>query len=106
MDPWTLMRLAGHRDMATTAVHPPRGRNDPSGDEAGGESPWIAEHRRLWNKLAGVPEESNSRDRKELTKCGYRELEWSGRVDSNHRPPGPEPGALARLSHAPTASTY
>ena len=27
---------------------------------------------------------------------------WSGRVDSNHRPPGPEPGALARLSHAPT----
>src|ERR1035438_5366133 len=26
---------------------------------------------------------------------------WSGRVDSNHRPPGPEPGALARLSHAP-----
>ncbi len=29
--------------------------------------------------------------------------EWSGRVDLNHRPPGPEPGALARLSHAPTA---
>ena len=28
--------------------------------------------------------------------------EWSGRVDLNHRPPGPEPGALARLSHAPT----
>ena len=28
-------------------------------------------------------------------------LNWSGRVDSNHRPPGPEPGALARLSHAP-----
>jgi site-specific DNA recombinase len=27
--------------------------------------------------------------------------EWSGRVDLNHRPPGPEPGALARLSHAP-----
>ena len=27
--------------------------------------------------------------------------DWSGRVDSNHRPPGPEPGALARLSHAP-----
>ena len=26
---------------------------------------------------------------------------WSGRVDLNHRPPGPEPGALARLSHAP-----
>jgi hypothetical protein len=27
---------------------------------------------------------------------------WSGREDSNLRPPGPEPGALARLSHAPT----
>ena len=26
---------------------------------------------------------------------------WSGREDSNLRPPGPEPGALARLSHAP-----
>jgi hypothetical protein len=33
-----------------------------------------------------------------LRKC----RRWSGRVDSNHRPPGPEPGALARLSHAPT----
>src|ERR1017187_9260880 len=30
---------------------------------------------------------------------------WSGRVDSNHRPPGPEPGALARLSHAPKLAT-
>src|SRR3954447_23655880 len=30
---------------------------------------------------------------------------WSGRVDSNHRPPGPEPGALARLSHAPNSSS-
>ena len=29
--------------------------------------------------------------------------EWSGRVDLNHRPPGPEPGALTRLSHAPDA---
>jgi hypothetical protein len=29
---------------------------------------------------------------------------WSGRVDLNHRPPGPEPGALARLSHAPTGN--
>src|SRR6266566_2401156 len=34
------------------------------------------------------------------------EEEWSGRVDSNHRPPGPEPGALARLSHAPTHPVY
>ena len=28
--------------------------------------------------------------------------EWSGRMDLNHRPPGPEPGALARLRYAPT----
>ena len=31
---------------------------------------------------------------------------WSGRVDSNHRPPGPEPGALARLSHAPKGALF
>ncbi|SRR6267378_682032 len=30
--------------------------------------------------------------------------EWSGRMDLNHRPPGPEPGALARLRYAPTAT--
>src|ERR1700730_14651786 len=29
-------------------------------------------------------------------------LKWSGRMDLNHRPPGPEPGALARLRYAPT----
>ena len=33
------------------------------------------------------------------------ENEWSGRVDLNHRPPGPEPGALARLRYAPTTRT-
>src|SRR5271167_1233121 len=27
---------------------------------------------------------------------------WSGRVDLNHRPPGPEPGAITRLRYAPT----
>ena len=27
---------------------------------------------------------------------------WSGRRDSNSRPPGPKPGALARLRYAPT----
>ena len=32
--------------------------------------------------------------------------EWSGRVDLNHRPPGPEPGALTRLSHAPNFIPY
>ena len=31
---------------------------------------------------------------------------WSGRADLNHRPPGPEPGALARLRYAPTVSLH
>jgi hypothetical protein len=35
--------------------------------------------------------------------AGERNI-WSGREDSNLRPPGPEPGALARLSHAPTGN--
>src|SRR5579859_7740892 len=30
---------------------------------------------------------------------------WSGRKDLNLRPPGPEPGALARLRYAPTGSS-
>ena len=36
---------------------------------------------------------------------GKEKLDWSGRVDLNHRPPGPEPGALARLRYAPTTRT-
>src|SRR6266404_5249706 len=31
-----------------------------------------------------------------------RKIKWSGRKDLNLRPPGPEPGALARLRYAPT----
>jgi hypothetical protein len=30
---------------------------------------------------------------------------WSGRKDLNLRPPGPEPGALARLRYAPNDTT-
>src|ERR1700676_3522590 len=33
---------------------------------------------------------------------GRTGLKWSGRKDLNLRPPGPEPGALARLRYAPT----
>ena len=33
-------------------------------------------------------------------------LTWSGRVDLNHRPPGPEPGALTGLRHAPQISHH
>jgi hypothetical protein len=31
---------------------------------------------------------------------------WSGREDSNLRPPGPKPGALTRLRYAPTNTFY
>ncbi len=31
---------------------------------------------------------------------------WSGRRDSNSRPPGPKPGALARLRYAPTVKFF
>src|SRR6267378_2329119 len=31
-------------------------------------------------------------------------IEQSGRVDLNHRPPGPEPGALTGLRYAPRRS--
>src|ERR1700675_5050982 len=33
-------------------------------------------------------------------------LKWSGRKDLNLRPPGPEPGALARLRYAPNLIPY
>jgi hypothetical protein len=36
------------------------------------------------------------------TACKLLNRWWSGREDSNLRPLGPEPSALARLSHAPT----
>src|SRR5437016_2376520 len=36
---------------------------------------------------------------------GRTEIKWSGRKDLNLRPPGPEPGALARLRYAPTTSS-
>src|SRR5271156_4368366 len=35
-------------------------------------------------------------------RVGDLQVKWSGRKDLNLRPPGPEPGALARLRYAPT----
>jgi len=90
MDPYTLAYLAGHADFSTTRryVHPQeetireameRTRNAQGGHKIGhsGEKPVErAEAPKLDNELIG------------------KDLKWSGRVDSNHRPPGPEPGAL------------
>ena len=45
------------------------------------------------------PTELLAQTQKEL--AGELPLPWSGRVDLNHRPPGPEPGALTGLRHAP-----
>jgi hypothetical protein len=46
---------------------------------------------------------SKSRSNKKLPQLfDCFEEKWSGRMDLNHRPPGPEPGALARLRYAPT----
>ena len=36
---------------------------------------------------------------------GMLEKNWSGQQDSNLRPPGPKPGALARLRYAPNRRT-
>jgi hypothetical protein len=45
------------------------------------------------------PAKSFSRRRKSKKRIFGK---WSGRKDLNLRPPGPEPGALARLRYAPT----
>src|SRR5579885_2511949 len=41
-----------------------------------------------------------------LTKWYGPSRRWSGRLDLNQRPPGPEPGALARLRYAPTIALH
>ena len=43
-----------------------------------------------------------TRLRRKCVSAGEGSEKWSGRKDLNLRPPGPEPGALARLRYAPT----
>src|SRR5262249_61044885 len=38
--------------------------------------------------------------------CGDFRVKWSGRLDSNQRPPAPKAGALTRLRYAPTRQEY
>ncbi len=100
MDPYTLAYLAGHSDFSTTKryVHPQ-------------EETVLAAMERV-HEARGIHsfDHSGQNDAHERrARDGSKILDlngkaWSGRVDSNHRPPGPEPGALARLSHAP--NTY
>ena len=90
MDPYTLAYLAGHGDFSTTRryVHPQadtirdameRARNARGGHNSGhsGEKPM----------------QDRSAAKADIRLTG-KEMKWSGREDSNLRPPGPEPGAL------------
>jgi integrase len=90
MDPYTLAYLAGHSDFSTTRryVHPQahtvRAAMERAREAQGGHK---------YGHSQARPAESSSGESiaKELKGKGMR---WSGREDSNLRPPGPEPGAL------------
>jgi hypothetical protein len=61
----------------------------------------------IWRQTSaarGWRRASRRRDVHQDEFCGSikKKWEWSGRKDLNLRPPGPEPGALARLRYAPT----
>ncbi len=97
MDPYTLAYLAGHRDFSTTRryVHPQaetvlaafeRAREaQTSHSEVQGSHSFDHSHPKNAQKAPGI-EKPNS--------FGFKGMKWSGREDSNLRPPGPEPGAL------------
>jgi integrase len=90
MDPYTLAYLAGHSDFSTTKryVHPQadtvRAAMERVRSAKGGHSFGHSDE-----KAAETPSASAA-----VTSSDLRKLEWSGRKDSNLRPPGPEPGAL------------
>ena len=90
MDPYTLAYLAGHSDFSTTRryVHPQahtvRDAMERARKAQGGHRIGHSDEKPVQRPIADEPV-------KELKGLGMR---WSGRVDSNHRPPGPEPGAL------------
>jgi hypothetical protein len=60
----------------------------------------------LQSKVSAKEKKLILRDTGSGGKCAVtsEKKEWSGRKDLNLRPPGPEPGALARLRYAPTAT--
>jgi hypothetical protein len=94
MDPYTLAYLAGHRDFSTTRryVHPQadtvlaafeRAREArTSHSEVQGSHSFDHSLPNNAQKAPGI-EEPNS--------FGFKGMNWSGREDSNLRPPGPEP---------------
>ena len=90
MDPYTLAYLAGHRDFSTTKryVHP--------------QTHTVRSAMQRAYEAQGSHSFDHSRDRgvkpdygsDEVKSFNIKRMDWSGREDSNLRPPGPEPGAL------------
>ena len=93
MDPYTLAYLAGHSDFSTTRryVHPQA--------DTIREAMERARNARIGHKIGHsdakpVQTPTASEPAKQLKGI---DLNWSGRVDSNHRPPGPEACGLRYL---------
>jgi hypothetical protein len=87
MDPYTLAYLAGHSDFSTTRryVHPQADTVRAAIEKArGGHSIGHSQMETAEAQKASAEENPND----------FNEIRWSGREDSNLRPPGPEPGAL------------
>jgi integrase len=88
MDPYTLAYLAGHSDFSTTKryVHPQadtvRSAMQRAHEARGSHS--FDHSRRNGSKIGEGPDEPKGFD--------FSGMNWSGREDSNLRPPGPEPG--------------
>ena len=58
------------------------------------------------SRAEGPSRRSHPTKRKFRRLPGGRTSFWSGRVDSNHRPPDPQSGALTRLRYAPSYSRF
>ena len=90
MDPYTLAYLAGHSDFSTTKryVHP-QADTVRSAMERAHEARGI-------HSFHHSAENASRSDKGAESINGFKinKMDWSGREDSNLRPPGPEPGAL------------
>ena len=92
MDPYTLAYLAGHSDFSTTRryVHPQtdtiRKAIERARKARGGHKIGHSDEKSVQTRAAPEPT-------KELK--GF-DLKWSGREDSNLRPPGPEAGCFGQ----------
>jgi integrase len=90
MDTYTLAHLAGHSDFSTTKRygHPQEQTVLAAMErvhEARGGHSFGHSREKSSSGVNAEPEEKS---------FGLRGMKWSGREDSNLRPPGPEPGAL------------